>query len=87
MKLLPFILALLCASCAGTTLYQDGKPIVRIEGDCRGLTFHRLPSGEITLSGDITHSTVITAHGAAAQQILLASAPVITASGLPRLIH
>ena len=62
------------------------KAIVRIEGDCKGVTFHRLPNGEITLSGDITHSTIVLAHGTVAQEVLLGAAPVITATGLPRLI-
>ena len=85
MKTLSIILSAALCGC-GTTVYQNGKPVIRIEGDCKNLNFRCLPSGECTLAGDITHSTVIAAGGVATQQILIASAPVITATGLPRMI-
>ena len=86
MKTLAPILCLILASCAATTIYQDGKPVVRIEGDCKGLTFHRMPSGELAFAGDLTHSTNVLAHGTVASEVLTAAPPAIVASGLPRLI-
>lgn len=86
MKTIAITACIALSSCAATTIFQDGTPIVRIEGDMKGMTFHRLPSGELTFSGDITHSSIVLAHGTVAREVLLGAAPVITASGLPRLI-
>jgi len=86
MKIFALIACLALCSCAATTIFQDGKPIVRIEGDMKGMTFHRLSSGELTFSGDITHSSIVLAHGTVASEVLTAAPPAIIASGFPRLI-
>lgn len=75
------------SSCASTTFFRDGKPIVKFEGDMEGVAFHGLPTGEITwTAARISHSAATAAAGKVASDVLLYSAPVITATGLPRLI-
>lgn len=87
MKTICIVICLSLASCAYTAFYEAGRKIAWFQGDMKGMTYHRGPAGEITWSGEIDHSGATEAQGRAARNVLLATSPVITATGLPGMVH
>ena len=79
------IITLLCAACAHTDLYHDGKKVARFEGDMRGMKFCMSENGAFEWSGDIDHSTATLAQGKAAEGKIQASGLAIAASGITAL--
>lgn len=68
-------------SCATTTLYRDGRPMARIQGDFKG-TLTVSKDGSASLSGTLAHSPATKAGGEAAGTRLNAASAIVTAAVL-----
>lgn len=83
--LLTLIIASL-TSCS-TTLYQDGKPVARFQGDMRNSVFLRdSKGGMVWIANGVDHSTPTIAAGQAGSNRLAAAGFAIATSGLTTLI-
>lgn len=59
-------IALALTGCAETTLYRDGEPIARIQGDATDLRVQIAPDGTATLeAATLDHTTPTEARGKA----------------------
>lgn len=77
------VIAISCTSCATTTIYADGKPIARFQGNMTDLVFTRTAKGKITWTAkSVSHSTATLAGGRAISAVTIPAASVLTADHL-----
>ena len=74
------ILALaFCTSCATTTIYRDGKPIARFQGNMTDMRFTQSAKGVIEWEAkSVSHSTATLAGGRAISAVTVPAASVLT---------
>lgn len=76
------------SACAQTTLYRDGKPVARFQGDMTGLRFHMTDTGDITVQADtVDHSAATLAQGQAAAGKMASAGTAIAAAAATTLIR
>ena len=69
--------------CATTTIYEDGKPIARFQGNMTDLVFTRSAKGEITWTAkSVNHSAATIAGGRAVSAVTVPAASGLTANHL-----
>lgn len=77
MKLLRLLPLLLLSACVqGTTVYENGAPVLRSNGDAAGLAFGT-KGGTYLRATTLTHSSLITARGGAFSQVITASGDAV----------
>lgn len=84
--LLLAVLGIAFTGCASTTLYRDGKPLARFQGDMQAMRFKAGADGSFEWSGNVDHSKATTAGGGAVSKGILAGGTGVATSGLTQLI-
>ena len=73
---------ILLASCASTTIYRDGKPIARFDGDMTNMVFHAAPDGSVDWTcANVSHSAATLAQGEAASKKMTSLGMALATSG------
>ena len=79
------LLILFCAGCATTTIYCDGKPLARFQGDMSDVVFTRHVNGDMTWQASaVDHSAATVAGGQSLSAFTVPAASVITSTQFSR---
>lgn len=78
------LLIVFCTGCT-TTIYHDGKPIARFQGDMSDMVFTRRANGDITWQASaVDHSAATIAGGKTLSAVTVPAASVLTSTQFSR---
>lgn len=79
LTLIILIIAWAASGCATTTIYRDGSPVARFQGNMVDMVFTQSAKGEISWQAkSVSHSTATLAGGRAISAVTVPAASVIT---------